>query len=305
VQLGNKNNLLVGRVLLVESNGTRAWHSNLSNQIPSGLTLSVATLALNEGMYLREWIEFHLLVGVELFIIFDDGSADNTTSVVIPYIISHRVILIDAKESFYQCAHRDPHRTEHLQADCQRATFNYARLQLSGKTTWMGNFDVDEFFYTPEKAFSLRHTLKHAYWEYDRIRVVGMVFGGNNHSLPTDQPVIKSYTSCAAMDLTLDLDGFRFGRKELYRPERVIGSDIHASICWTCSTAVIKPLASDIRMNHYQYKSRSEQQKKVLINGNAELDINSYRDTVLNEVEEFGIQYLLPSLLLKLRKNDS
>jgi hypothetical protein len=285
-------------ILLREVNGSHSLHADLSHLIPHGLTLAVVTLVHNEGRYLREWIEFHLLMGVQLFIIFDDNSTDNTPSIVTPYIQSHVVLLVHAKDSFYECAHRNPHRSSHLQADCQRAAFNYARSQLIGRTAWMGNFDVDEFIYTPENAPPLQDILENAYKDYDRISVTGLVFGSNNHSRPTKQPVIEAFTRCARMDPALDQNGYRFGHKELYRPERVFSSDIHNTLCWPgiCQTAVVSPLADDIRMNHYQYKSREERRAKALLNGNSVIEIDSTREAVLDEVEESGIQYIIPKL---------
>ncbi|MFZ1054241.1 MAG: glycosyltransferase family 92 protein, partial [Opitutaceae bacterium] len=46
----------------------------------------VACAALrNEGRYLREWIEFHKLAGVEHFYLYDQGSSDGTRRVAAEY----------------------------------------------------------------------------------------------------------------------------------------------------------------------------------------------------------------------------
>ena len=50
--------------------------------------LGVCTRLRNEGRYLREWIEFHRLVGVSAFYIFDDGSTDDTAAVLAPCVES-------------------------------------------------------------------------------------------------------------------------------------------------------------------------------------------------------------------------
>jgi hypothetical protein len=49
-------------------------------------------------------------------------------------------------------------------------------------------------------------------------------------------------------------------------------------------------------MNHYQYKSREERRAKALLNGNSVIDIDSTREAVLDEMEESGIQYIIPKL---------
>lgn len=48
--------------------------------------LSVACIAKNEGPYIREWIEYHKIVGVERFYFYDNDSSDNTREVLEPYI---------------------------------------------------------------------------------------------------------------------------------------------------------------------------------------------------------------------------
>uniref|UniRef100_A0A7S1PJ02 Glycosyltransferase family 92 protein n=1 Tax=Percolomonas cosmopolitus TaxID=63605 RepID=A0A7S1PJ02_9EUKA len=53
--------------------------------------LIVATLAYNQANFLREWIEFHLMQGVDLIVVFDHGSTDNTYNVLRPYIDRHVV----------------------------------------------------------------------------------------------------------------------------------------------------------------------------------------------------------------------
>jgi hypothetical protein len=48
--------------------------------------LAMAAIVKNEGRYLREWIEFHRLMGVEHFYIYDNGSTDNTPEILEPYV---------------------------------------------------------------------------------------------------------------------------------------------------------------------------------------------------------------------------
>ncbi len=46
-------------------------------------------------MFLREWIEFHILVGVEHFYLYNNFSEDNYLEVLQPYIESGIVTLTD------------------------------------------------------------------------------------------------------------------------------------------------------------------------------------------------------------------
>ena len=40
--------------------------------------LSVVAIMKNEGAYLKEWLDFHILVGVEKFYLYDNESNDDT-----------------------------------------------------------------------------------------------------------------------------------------------------------------------------------------------------------------------------------
>lgn len=50
--------------------------------------LSVCAIAKNEGRYFPEWIEFHKMLGVQKFYIYDNESDDNTRDILLPYINS-------------------------------------------------------------------------------------------------------------------------------------------------------------------------------------------------------------------------
>ena len=53
--------------------------------------LTLCAIAKNEGRYLQEWIEYHKMLGVEKFFIYDNESADNTREILQPYIDTNLV----------------------------------------------------------------------------------------------------------------------------------------------------------------------------------------------------------------------
>jgi hypothetical protein len=82
----------------------------------------------NEAPYIAEWIEYHLLVGVEKFWLADNDSDDNLTAVLDPYIRLGIVNLtswpgIGQQVPFYQFA-LDP---------------------LRSSSYWVAVMDIDEF----------------------------------------------------------------------------------------------------------------------------------------------------------------
>ena len=48
--------------------------------------LAVVAIMKCEGHYVKEWLDYHLLAGVDHFFIYDNDSPDNQREVVQPYV---------------------------------------------------------------------------------------------------------------------------------------------------------------------------------------------------------------------------
>jgi Glycosyltransferase family 92 len=48
------------------------------------LYFSICAIFRNEAPYLREWIEFHKLIGAQRFFLYDNGSIDASGAVLAP-----------------------------------------------------------------------------------------------------------------------------------------------------------------------------------------------------------------------------
>ena len=48
--------------------------------------LAVVAILKNEAPYLREWLDYHLLAGVDHFYLYDNESPDNQREVAAPYV---------------------------------------------------------------------------------------------------------------------------------------------------------------------------------------------------------------------------
>ena len=58
--------------------------------------LSVVAIMKCEGPYLKEWLDYHLLAGVDHFYIYDNDSPDNQAEVAAPYVKAGLVDYIHA-----------------------------------------------------------------------------------------------------------------------------------------------------------------------------------------------------------------
>lgn len=90
--------------------------------------VSVCAIFKNEALYLREWLEFHKIVGVEHFYLYNNNSEDNYLEILEPYIASGWVTLVDWPKNQAQME---------AYKDCIK---NY-----SDSTKWLGFIDIDEF----------------------------------------------------------------------------------------------------------------------------------------------------------------
>lgn len=97
--------------------------------------LSIATLFRDSAFYLKEWIEFHLLVGVEHFYLGNHSSIDNYLSILQPYIDSNVVELINVNDN----------TTAHFEYGVHIPFMNRAIKEMRYRTEWLALIDVDEF----------------------------------------------------------------------------------------------------------------------------------------------------------------
>lgn len=90
--------------------------------------VSLCLIFKDEGRYLKEWIEYHLLVGIDHFYLYNNNSTDNFKEVLRPYIDCGVVTLIDFPEQYAQVK-----------------AYNDCYLKTKDETEWLGYIDVDEY----------------------------------------------------------------------------------------------------------------------------------------------------------------
>lgn len=73
-------------------NCTKAFYYKLRmnmirvESMPKQYKVSVCAIFKNEAPYLKEWIEFNRIVGVEHFYLYNNNSEDNYEEIIAPYI---------------------------------------------------------------------------------------------------------------------------------------------------------------------------------------------------------------------------
>jgi hypothetical protein len=146
--------------------------------------LAIGMIFKNEAPYLKEWIEYHRLVGVEHFYLYNDGSSDNFREVLKPYIKQGIVTLSDA------ITQADFNGT---QVDC----YNRTLIHTYGKCKWVAMLDSDEFLVTPKKIKIL--DVLNRFEGYGAVTINWRCFGTSNVvKIPSDKLMIECLTRCAS-----------------------------------------------------------------------------------------------------------
>lgn len=174
---------------------------------PYRYELSIGAIFQNEAPYLKEWIEFHKLVGVEHFYLYENGSSDDYQSVLKPYIERGEVELFEWP---YQGISWDNWIQE-----IQPFAYLSCILRAQGKTKWLALIDIDEFL-TPISATHVPDILK----DYETFAGVGFnwkIFGHSDlYDLPPNKLLIESLVMTAPLSRPTHL-----GVKSIIRPEFV------------------------------------------------------------------------------------
>ncbi len=265
--------------------------------------LVVVACCKNESLYIKEWIEFHTLIGVEHFYIYDAAS-DDTKEVLEPYIQRGLVTYIEWK--IYPA---------------QIAAYNFVFQRRGMFANWAAFIDLDE--YIVPKTGNLPGLLR----DYDRVDIAGLaigwtIFGSSGHITRPVGLITETYTKC--VDYTIHKERFT---KCVVRPHKIsLVDDPHIFRPKSASNIVREDYktikfgehhhrdgtdfpVNAVQLNHYFCKSFSDFQGKIARRGpdgggrNFEEFANC--NATANGVEDLNIQRFVPDLRRRMyeRKN--
>jgi len=172
--------------------------------------LAVCAVFQNEARFLKEWIEFHMLVGVEHFYLYDDSSIDNCEEVLRPYIERGLVDYIRWDKS-----------KEQIRFQFQSRPSNHCLNEVRGMVKWLMFIDIDEFVF-PVQCNDLREFLKE-YEEFGAVCVNWVMFGTSGvKKIPENKLLIECLTSRSSLGYSRNKTV-----KTIVRPERVDQMGVH------------------------------------------------------------------------------
>lgn len=244
----------------------------------AAVPLAVCAIVKDEARYLREWIEFHRLVGVGQFFIYDNGSTDNLLEVLTPYYQANVVQIV------------------HWPGECAQLTaYQHALATWGSGVKWMAFLDADEFLFTThgEKLPTLLD-------EYRAIAALGVcwaVYGTSGFTEPPSLVTesynyrsgsvvlgrhVKSIVRCARATNRLPADPHHF---------YVDGDSIDEQQRLLQGPFALSPTRELVRINHYASKSVTEAKAKMKRRraDNGQLRTMDLLDDSLNEVYDPAI----------------
>jgi hypothetical protein len=206
--------------------------------------LSICAIYRDEARYLAEWVEFHRLVGVERFFLYNNLSEDDHREVLAPYIDEGLVTV------------RDWPVTDGGQG--QLPAYNDALRWHRYDSRWIAFIDLDEFLFSPGGE-SLPEVLSE-YEEWPGVAVRWAMFGTSGHKTEPPGLVTENYLQRIDHDSHINM-------KTVVDPTR-------ASTCVTAhhfrypylsavdenhfpvnGTRTASNSIARLRLNHYHWKS--------------------------------------------------
>ena len=215
--------------------------------------LAACMMFRDHASYLREWVEFHRLVGIERLFLYDNGSSDDPAALLAPYVEDGLVVLHPFPKSFPDLPY----------AECL--------AEHRGEARWIAFIDVDEFLFSP--TFRPLPDVLREYEEFGAVGVNHAVFGTSGHAERPAGLVIESYLRRA--DDTTTNKNRRY--KSVVDPARVEYPETAHHFVLRDGVSVDeqrRPISggltetvsfSRLRINHYVTKSAAEYREKTRI----------------------------------------
>ena len=200
--------------------------------------LSLALMIKNESKYIQEWIEYHLLVGVDKFYIYDNESTDDLKNILKVYIdqgIVEYIYFPGKHRQIYMC--------------------NDAINRAEKKSKWLALIDTDEFI-VPISEDSIPKILKE--FEYaPGVEVNWLLYGSSGELKQREGLVIERFKNHS-------LPSFEVNKnvKTICNPRTVLQASVHVHKYF----GHLKSVNTDHKENDIMFLEREACFKNIRIN---------------------------------------
>ena len=236
--------------------------------------VSICTIFKNEAPYLKEWIEFHRIVGVDHFYLYNNNSEDEFRDILAPYLSAGIATLVEwprnqaQMEAYWHCV--DHYRTE---------------------TRWLGFIDIDEFV-VPRKMDTIYEFLQKFDSKRPVVKLYWRLFGSSGRmDRPLSGLVTEDFTVCAPK--YMDIGKVFYNTTYEPAPDFPKNAGMHHTQWARCGRFIFPPVNMDnhvcignrnvvdspdspIQINHYFTKSYEEYRKTKQVRGDVMFEDNPH-----------------------------
>ncbi len=212
-----------------------------------GFGVVLVCIVKDEAAYLEEWLGYHVALGIDHFLIYDNGSTDASGELLERYQ-NHGLVT----------------RIDWPLGGGQLAAYNHALRVFGAAAEWLAYYDVDEFL-VPLLDDDIPSCLAR-FPGAAVVRVPRLEFGFSGHRTPPDGLTIDAYTQVANV---LDLDPDLPPRvKSIVRPGAISAVDIHLAFPADVPLAGVPTETAEeavrgvAQLNHYYTRSLEEFEAK-------------------------------------------
>ena len=268
--------------------------------------IAICGIFKNESTFLKEWIEYHEMIGVEHFYLYNNNSDDDYASVLQPYIDRGLVTLTDWPYD-----------------QAQMKAYKHFYETYRHETQWISYLDIDEFF-CPRYKENLCDWIK-SKDKYPVLLIYWRMFGTSGKLYHSENDlVLEQYTiswdhlyHCGKCLINLDYDIVEFNSMTHHLPQ-IKFPLIRKSFCITIPPAnqfgvfVKDPIhfscffdeeKNTIQINHYWTKAWDVYEKKrrmtdVFFKENPKLNMSYFYE---HEYENRSADYTIFRFLMQLK----
>ena len=239
----------------------------------------VCVIIKNEASYIKEWLDYYLVLGASVFYIFDNDSDDNVLEILKPYI--------NRGEVKYKKIHGKSRQLDAYTLCCKK---------YKKDCEYIAFYDIDEFVYlSPRKR--IIDVINENFSKHDDMGALGlnwMIFGSGHLEKKTDAPVIERFKYRSETDFEKN-----HHIKSIVNPRKVTvfrnphfafmqkGWHTYSVLGERVDDAFVTQINEEIRINHYFCKSKEEyaiKKAKGLADQLGERAINDFNDHDKNDV---------------------
>ncbi len=212
---------------------------------PKTTKIAICACIKDEGQDLKEWLDYHMSIGVNIFYIYDNGSKDNTKEILSHYnninyfYVPEKGIQLDV---YYHC------------------------LQ-NAKEEWVGFIDADEFVVPIEK--SLPEILKD-FDNYAGLAINWVIYGSSRHKTRPAGNIKDNYLYRSEYDFGINNHVKCFVKPKLVNTPITVHSFqckekqiVNENFEPVNDQPLIPFSGNKIRINHYYCKSVEDYQNKI------------------------------------------